>query len=517
MSHQVVAPNTKRELRRARGRYGRTASATNWIDDRLGIAKVTRTFLDKIFPDHWSFMIGEIVLYSFVVLLATGIFLTLYYVPSTAQVIYHGTYRPLDGQRVTEAYGSTINISFAVRAGLLVRQMHHWAADVFIGAMVVHMGRVFLTGAFRRPRELNWYVGVTMLVLVIFEGFIGYSLPDDLISGTGLRIAYSIIESIPVVGSYMATLTFGGNFPGGSTLFSRMFVLHVFVIPILLLLLVGIHLGLLFATKHNQFRGPGRTEHNVVGSPLWPIFAAKTTGFLLMITGVLGLMGAFVQINPIWQFGSYDPSKISYAVQPDWYMGWIDGALRIMPSWEWTGWGHTIPLEVFLPAVVFPGAVFTIAFFWPSIEARITGDHDVHNLLHRPSDRPRHTAFGAGFFGLLAVLMLASSTDVLANFFHVSLNAVLWTMRVLVIVVPPLVAWVTWRMCHELQLLPEAGKRKRPSIIGRSGSGGYSGARTPPRPDDVRHELDPVAVPVLILPEEEAARADQEGVKVVAR
>ena len=516
MSQLVLAPTTKREVRSARGRYGRTGSATNWVDDRLGLARVTRVFLDKIFPDHWSFMLGEIVLYSFVVLVVTGIFLTLYYVPSTAEIIYHGTYRPLDGQRVSEAYASTMNLSFAVRAGLLVRQMHHWAADVFIGAVVVHMGRVFLTGAFRRPRELNWYVGVTMLVLVIFEGFFGYSLPDDMVSGTGLRIAYSIIESIPLVGSYIAFLTFGGNFPGGSALFSRMFVVHVFIIPILLLVLVGLHLALLIANKHNQFRGPGRTERNVVGSPFWPNFAAKTTGFLLMITGVLGLMGAFIQINPIWQSGPYDASKITNAVQPDWYMGWIDGAIRLMPSWEWSAWGHTIPFDVFLPAVVFPGAVFTVAFFWPAIEARITGDRNVHHLLHRPSDRPRHTAFGAGFFSLLAVLFLASSTDVLANFFHVSLNAMLWTMRVLVIVVPPIVAYVAWRMCHELQLLPDAGTRKRSHIVARSQSGEYSDSPSAQRADDVRHELDPVRVPVLILPEpEESVRAN--GVKVVTR
>ena len=515
MSQPVVAPQTKRGVRSARGRYGRVSSTTDWVDDRLGIARVTRAFLDKMFPDHWSFMLGEIVLYSFVVLIATGIFLTLYYVPSTTEIVYHGTYRPLEGQRVSEAFNSTMNISFAVRAGLFVRQMHHWGADVFIAAMVVHMGRVYLTGAFRRPRELNWYVGVSMLVLVIFEGFFGYSLPDDLISGTGLRIAYSIVESIPFVGSYLASFTFGGNFPGGSALFSRMFVVHVFVIPILLFLLVGIHLGLLFANKHNQFRGSGRTEHNVVGSPFWPVFAAKTTGFLLMITGALGLMAAFIQINAILQVGPYEASKIPYAVQPDWYMGWIDGATRIMPSWEWSAWGHTVPLEVFLPAVVLPGAVFSIAFFWPAIEARLTGDHDVHHLLHRPSSRPRHTAFGAGFFSLLAVLLLASSTDVLANYLHLSLNATLWTMRVLVFVVPPFVAYVTWRLCHELQLLPEAGRRKRSQIIVESQSGGYSDRPSVPRADDVRHELDPVRVPVFIVESEQSTRTN--GVKVVNR
>ena len=316
------------------GPYGQVGKIVGELDDRLGVAKGGRVFLDKIFPDHWSFMLGEISLYSFVVLLATGVFLSLYFVPSTQQVIYHGSYKPLDGQWVSEAYKSTVGISFDVRGGLLIRQMHHWAADIFTGSIVVHMARIFFTGAFRKPRELNWLIGITMLILAILEGFIGYSLPDDLISGTGLRIGYSIAESIPFVGSYLVTFLWGGQFPGTGVIIPRFFIIHVLIIPLVLLGLLSAHLGLLVRQKHTQFKGEGRTEDNVVGSPMFPTFMAKTTGFLFMVTAATALLGAFAQINPIWQFGSYDASKISYAVQPDWYMGWLDGALRIMPSWE---------------------------------------------------------------------------------------------------------------------------------------------------------------------------------------
>ena len=208
-----TAAPTKRSRREAMGPFGPVGKIVDELDDRLGVAKGGRVFLDKIFPDHWSFMLGEISLYSFVVLLATGVFLSLYYVPSAQQVIYHGSYQPLDGQWVSEAYKSTVGISFDVRGGLLVRQMHHWAADIFTGSIVVHMGRIFLTGAFRKPRELNWTIGLLMLILAIFEGFIGYSLPDDLISGTGLRIGYSIAESIPLVGSYLVSFLWGGTVP----------------------------------------------------------------------------------------------------------------------------------------------------------------------------------------------------------------------------------------------------------------------------------------------------------------
>ncbi len=489
---------TAKSKKQALGPYGRVSSTINELDDRLGLAKGGRVMLDKIFPDHWSFMLGEIALYSFVVLMATGVFLSLYFVPSTTQVIYHGTYTPLRGQSVSEAYQSTVNISFGVRGGLLVRQMHHWAADIFVASIVVHMARIFFTGAFRKPRELNWTIGTLMLILAILEGFIGYSLPDDLISGTGLRIGYSIVESIPFVGSYLGTFLWGGQFPGNGSIEGRFYIIHVLIIPLVITGLLGAHLGLLVRQKHTQFKGEGRTENNVVGSPMFPTFMAKTTGFLFMVTGATALLGAFAQINPIWQFGSYDPSKISYAVQPDWYMGWLDGALRIMPAWEFAGWGHTIPLEVFLPAVIFPGLIFNIAFLWPALERRMTGDTALHNLLDRPRDRPKRTAAGAAMLGLLFTLFAASSTDVLANYFHLSLNFVLWAFRVLTVAVPIVVAFVTYGICKEMQGVQGIGKRKRAVIVRRSAEGEYTTVPTAPRPGDGYHELEPEPVPVRI-------------------
>jgi ubiquinol-cytochrome c reductase cytochrome b subunit len=503
MSASATAPRTKRQQKAALGPYGKAGNIVNELDDRLGIAKGGRVFLDKIFPDHWSFMLGEISLYSFVVLIATGVFLALYYVPSTNQVIYHcaatatNCYHPLNGQRVSEAYNSSVYISFGVRGGLLVRQMHHWAADIFTGSIVVHMARIFFTGAFRKPRELNWTIGIVMLILAIFEGFIGYSLPDDLISGTGLRIGYSIAESIPLVGSYLTSFLWGGTFPG-NIIIPRFYMIHEFIIPLILFGLIGAHLTLLVRQKHTQFAGEGRTETNVVGSPMFPTFMAKTTGFLFMVAAACALLGAFAQINPIWQFGSYDPSKISYAVQPDWYMGWLDGALRIMPSWELAGFGHTIPLEVFLPAVIFPGLIFNLCFVWPALERRMTGDVALHNLLDRPRDRPKRTAAGASIFALLFMLFAASSTDVLANFFHISLNEVLWFFRIAVIVIPVIVGAVTYQICLEMQGAHGIGKRKRAVIVHRSASGEYSTIAADRRPDDEHTELHPEPVPQRI-------------------
>ncbi len=481
------------------GPYGRFGKAVEELDERLGLAKGGKTFLDKIFPDHWSFMLGEIALYSFVVLLATGVFLSLYYVPSSALVIYHGSYKPLDGQVVSEAYASSINLSFAVRAGLLMRQMHHWACDIFLGAIVLHMARVFFTGAFRKPRELNWTIGLTMLILAILNGFIGYSLPDDLISGTGIRIAYSILLSIPIAGTYLAFWLFGGNFPG-SLIIPRFFILHVLVLPAIIAGLLAAHLGLLVRQKHTQFAGPGRTEDNVVGSPMFPVFMAKTTGYLFMITGAIAFLGAFFQINPIWQFGQYKASLISYAVQPDWYMGWLDGALRVMPSWEFVGFGHTIPFEVLVPALVYPGIIFTLCYMWPAIERRFTGDNLLHNLLDRPRDRPKRTAAGAAMLGELFTVFVASSTDVLANFFKISLNTVLISMRYAIVIVPVVCYFVTYEICRELQDLPDAGKRKVPNIVTLTEEGEYVATPAPPPPGPGQEELEPERVPEVIQP-----------------
>jgi ubiquinol-cytochrome c reductase cytochrome b subunit len=510
-------PRTQRQVRASLGRYGRVGQVVDELDERLGIAKGGRIFLDKIFPDHWSFMLGEIALYSFVVLIATGIFLTLYYVPSEATLIYHGAYAPLRGQKVTEAYASTVNLSLAVRCGLLMRQMHHWAADVFLGAIVIHMARIFFTGAFRKPRELNWTIGLTLLLLSLGNGFIGYSLPDDLISGTGIRILYSIILSVPFVGSYLAFWIFGANFPG-TLIIPRLFIVHVLILPAIIAGLIGAHLFLLVRQKHTQFPGPGKTEDNVVGSPMYPTFMGKTTGFLFMIAGVLTVLGAVAQVNPIWQFGQYQADKISYAVQPDWYMGWLDGALRIMPSWEFAGWGHTIPFVVLLPAAIFPGLIFTLCYAWPAIERRFTGDNVIHHLLDRPRDRPKRTAAGAAMLALMFTLLGASATDVLANFFQVSLNEVLWTFRVLVFVVPVVVGVLTHRICLEMQHGgSDIGKRKRHVLMTRSATGEYRTVETEPNADDERVELEPIPVPVHIESEPAGDGDGQSGVRTVTR
>ncbi len=426
---------------------GQTAT---FVDQRLGSNKFLSRNLSKVFPEHWSFMLGEIALYSFIVVLLTGTYLTLFYKPSMAEVIYEGSYLPLNGIYMSEAYASTLNISFDIRGGLLIRQMHHWAALIFVAAVAVHMFRVFFTGAFRKPREFNWLIGVALTTLALAAGFTGYSLPDDLLSGTGLQIIRGILQSIPVVGTWVAFFVFGGEYPGGDII-SRLYSAHILLVPGLILALVTVHLIMVWTQKHTQFPGPGRTNNNVVGYPLLPIYMAKAGGFFFIVFGIIALLSGLVNINPVWIFGPYTPDQVTAGTQPDWYIGWLDGALRLMPNFETVLLGYTISWNVFIPSVVIPGLLFTGLALYPFLEAWATGDKREHNLLDRPRNAPVRTGIGVMAIVFYGILWLAGGNDLMATTFNMSINAISWTLRILLIVAPPIAFIITKRTCLALQ------------------------------------------------------------------
>jgi len=421
-----------------------------WLDDRFHGARGVRVLLRKVFPDHWSFLLGEIILYSFIILLLTGTFLTFWFQPSMTDVIYHGSYVPLRGVRMSEAYASTLNISFDVRGGLLIRQIHHWAADLFMAAIFAHMIRIFFTGAYRKPREINWLIGIVLLTLGLFEGLFGYSLPDDLLSGAGLRITEGVAQSIPLVGSYLAFWLFGGPFPG-HLIVPRMYILHVLLIPGLILALVTAHLFMMFHQKHTQMPGKGRTNQNVVGAPLYPYFMAKTGAFFFFTFAVVTLAATFVQINPIWLYGPYNPVAMSAGSQPDFYMGALEGSLRIMPAWQWVVFGHTFAFNVFIPALLPLGIVFGGAALWPFLEQWITGDRREHHILDRPRNAPTRTAIGMAVIAFYGVLWAEGANDILADQLSVPLYWITWAARVGIFVGPWLAYVITKRICLGLQ------------------------------------------------------------------
>ncbi|WP_067463198.1 cytochrome bc1 complex cytochrome b subunit [Actinomadura macra] len=429
-----------------------------FLDDRLGSTTFFKRNMKKVFPDHWSFMLGEIALYSFIILLLTGTFLTLWFQPSMQEVVYNGSYTKLNGVKMSEAYASTLEISFDVRGGLLMRQIHHWAAILFMASILAHMLRVFFTGAYRKPRELNWLIGIGMFTLGLLEGLFGYSLPDDLLSGTGLRITQGVAESIPVVGTYIYMFLFGGEFPG-QDIVPRLYMLHILLIPGLILGLVTAHMMIMWHQKHTAMPVKNQTEQQVYGYPFYPVFMAKTGAYFLFTFGVLALMGAFIQINPIWLFGPYDPGAISAGSQPDWYMGVLEGALRIMPNWEVSAWGHTVSFNVLIPALVPLGIIFGGAAAWPFIEAWVTGDKRQHHVNTRPRNAPVRTATGMAAVTFYGLLWIAGANDVLADKFHVSLFATTWFFRFAIFIGPFLAFIITKRICLGLQ-------RKDANVIG---------------------------------------------------
>ncbi len=425
-------------------------SVANYVDDRTGAAKWMKKNLTKVFPDHWSFLLGEIALYSFVILLLSGTYLTFWFDPSQREVIYDGSYEPLAGVEMSAAYASTLDISFEIRGGLLMRQIHHWSALIFMAAIVVHLMRVFFTGAFRKPREFNWIIGVGLLTLGIVEGFLGYSLPDDLLSGTGVRIAQAIIQAVPVVGSYLSFFAFGGAFPGEAFI-PRIYIVHVLLLPGIFLALITVHLMLVWYQKHTQYPGPGRTEKNVVGYPLLPVYMAKAGGFFFIVFGVTAFLGAVASINPIWLYGPYTPGQVTAGSQPDWYMGWLDGLVRMAPPLETYLFGYTISWNILIPGLIVPGIIFTGMALYPFIESWMTGDKREHHLLDRPRNAPNRTALGVMSITFMLVALINGGNDILATTFDLTINQMMWFTRIGIFVLPPIAFVVTKRLCLSLQ------------------------------------------------------------------
>ncbi|HEY9522860.1 MAG TPA: cytochrome bc complex cytochrome b subunit [Thermopolyspora sp.] len=480
---------------------------STFLDDRLGAGNFLKRNLRKIFPDHWSFLLGEIALYSFIILLLSGTFLTFWFKPGMTEITYNGSYEPLKGVMMSEAYASTLDISFDVRGGLLMRQIHHWAAILFVAGLMAHMLRVFFTGAYRKPRELNWLIGIVLFTLALVEGLFGYSLPDDLLSGAGLRITEGVIVSLPLVGSYIMFFLFGGDYPGDDVI-ARFYTLHILLIPGLLLALITVHLILMWVQKHTQMPGKGRTEQNVVGAPFYPTFMAKSGAFFLFTFGVLALLGTFAQINPIWLFGPYSPADISAGSQPDFYMGFLEGSLRIMPAWEINFAGYTLPLSVIIPALVPLGLVMTGAALYPFLERWVTGDHSEHHVVDRPRNAPHRTAIGISVVTFYGVLWLLGANDEISSVFHISLYATTWFGRVAIILGPIIAYIVTWRTCIGLQRKDAEilSHGVESGVIKRLPHGEYIEVHVPPAEDIAAHLRGKREVPML------PAAPDGEGI-----
>jgi ubiquinol-cytochrome c reductase cytochrome b subunit len=444
------------------------------LDERLGVGPVSRKMLRYVFPDHWSFMLGEIALYSFVVLVVTGIFLTFFYTASDATTVYQGSYEPLRGISMGEQFRSVMDISFDVPAGLLIRQTHHWAANIFLVAIVLHVLRILLTGAYRKPRELNYWTGVTMLGLAILEGFLGYSLVDDLLSGMGLAIANGVALSIPVIGGQFSSLVWGGPYPGSGAFWPRLEIMHVLVIPVMIAGLIGAHLAQIMRAHHTQFRGGGGSEKKVVGTPTWPGYALRSMGLFGIVAGLLFLLGGLVQINPIWEWGPYETWLSTNGAQPDWYLGWLIGGLRLMPPLELQIGDYTLIPNPFFGGMLFPLIVFGILYAWPLLGRRFFDGKQGHNLLDRPRDNPRRTGLVAAFMTWVGIIFVAGATDRLYFRSFISYEAQVWFFRGAAFIAPVIAYFAARSIARRLQRggdHPLRGWNGR--VLRRAPSGGF--------------------------------------------
>ncbi len=505
---KVASTNADEPATRSKG-ADRAGKVANWADERLGLGNLAKKNLRKVFPDHWSFMLGEIALWSFVVLLLTGVFLTLFFQPSMAEVEYDGSYAPMRGVHMSAAFASTLDISFDVRGGLLMRQMHHWAAHIFIAAMMIHLLRVAFTGAYRKPRELNWLIGTLLLLLGTIEGFTGYSLPDDLLSGTGVRAADGFVKATPVVGTYMSFFLFGGEFPG-DVIISRFYMIHILLLPGLLLALIAAHMLLLVYHKHTQWPGPGRTEKNVVGFPMLPVYMAKAGGFFFIVFGVIATLGGLVTLNPVWKLGPYDPSKVTAGSQPDWYMGWPDGLLRIIPPWETHIWGITLSWNVMIPILIMPPLMLGVLMVLPFIEQWITGDKREHHLLQRPREAPTRTAVIVALMTFYGLSWAAGGNDIIAIEMDLSINQITYFLRGAVIIGPIIAFIITRRWCISLQRHDNESLLHgyESGVLVRSPEGEYKEKHLP-LPEEKAYKLTVRERDEVYEPEEDASRKDR--------
>ncbi|HEU4808688.1 MAG TPA: cytochrome b N-terminal domain-containing protein [Homoserinimonas sp.] len=436
-----------------RGQGSMTDRASAYLRTRtvLGrsIVKAAAELSGRRVPLHWSNLFGVVAFACVTVLFVSGFILMFFYTPSGELVTYRGSYAPLNGMEVSKAFDSTMAISFEIRGGLLLRQLHHWAALLLPAAIIMQLLVMFFTGGFRRPRRASWVMLFLLLIVALAGGWSGYALPDDMLSGSGLRIVQGIAQGIPVIGTWISMLLFGGEFPG--LIIERLYPIHILVVPVVQVLLLAGRAWWSYVHKPAQFAAPGRSEDNVVGVPLLPNAATRAAGLFAMVVGVLMVIAATVTISPTWVYGPADPGNASAGSQPDWYTGFLDGALRLVPPrWEFEWLGYTWTLAVIVPLAVVGGFLVLVAVY-PLIEGWITRDRRDHHILDRPRNAATRTALGVAGMAFYGVLWGAASADIVATEFGLALESVITGFQIALLVGPVIAFEVTHRVCLALQ------------------------------------------------------------------
>jgi cytochrome b-561 len=438
----------------------RTDRLYGWLDERLDLDDAS-SFLGKAFPAEDSFLLGEVALFSFVVLGLTGIFLGFFYEPSTTEATYEGSVAGFQGEELPAAFMSVLQITYDVPFGMFIRRVHHWAAHLFVASLGLHMLRVYFTGAYRNPRELNWVVGVGLAILAMAAAYTGYSLPFDEFAATATGIGYNMAKSIPLIGGALSKIVFGGEFPSSATI-PRLYFLHVLVIPLLLAGGLALHMLILIRQKHTEASRSGdvkpassRSEipaetaadggaeptvdrdddSVVVGLPAFPNQAAVSAVVFFLTLATLSILAGLLPVHNVAEYGPNNPASTPAIIMPDWFLMWLYGFLKLWPTWLSFSVGPVHFSTEFLGGIVVPGLVFLVVFAWPFIDR----SEPIH-FTTDPLDRPWQTGVGVAGVTFIMIASIAGMNNLLADAIGVSTN-VLNPVLTLALVAVPLAAF----------------------------------------------------------------------------
>ncbi|ELZ32547.1 menaquinol-cytochrome c reductase cytochrome b subunit precursor [Halogeometricum pallidum JCM 14848] len=446
--------------------------AYDWLDRRFDLDG-GRSFLGKAFPAEDSFLLGEVALFCFVVLALTGMFLGMFFEPSTSDVEYEGSVAAFQGQEVPEAFASVLHITYDIPFGMFIRRMHHWAAHLFVASIGLHMLRVFFTGAYRNPREANWVVGTGLAGLAMGAAYTGYALPFDEFAATATGIGYNLATSVPFAGDVLGKVVFGGEFPSSATI-PRLYFLHVLVIPVAIAGLLAIHMAILVRQKHTEAPrdddvvGPSPPRSNrvtdgdavgdggaagtvdrdddsvVVGLPAFPNQAAVSVVVFFLTLATLAVLGGFLPVHNIAEYGPNNPAGTPELIMPDWFLMWVYGFLKLLPSWM----SFTVPVAgvhvstEFIGGIVLPTLVFGAVAVWPFVDYRADPVHFTAN----PLDRPRQTAVGVAAIQFIMIASIAGMNNLLSRALGVETGVVNPVLTAALVAVPAVSGYLTYRL-----------------------------------------------------------------------
>lgn len=424
--------------------------ALAWVTDRLQLES-DRGLLGKAFPAEDSFLLGEVALFSFVVIVLSGIFLGVFYEPSSADVVYQGVIDQYQGEQLPAAFVSVLHITYGVPFGMFIRRIHHWAAHLFVASIALHMFRVYFTAAYRNPREINWIVGTILAVLAMGGSYTGYALPFDEFGATATGIGYNLAISVPVIGDFLGQLVFAGEFPSSGAI-PRLFFLHVLVIPLAIMGLLVVHMLILMRQKHTEgTRSETEAEAAevdadddsvILGLPAYPNQAAVGAVVFFLTAGTLSLLAGFLPVHNIVAYGPNDPASTPAVVMPDWFLMWVYGFLKVLPGWTTFHLGGIELTAEFWGGILLPGVVIVVVALWPFFDRATEPRH----FLADPLNAPRRTAIGIGAITMILVASLAGMNNLLGTAIGISTTVLnpylLWG----IILVPLVVGIITYAL-----------------------------------------------------------------------